>query len=185
MRITGGSLKGRGVRVPEGDLEIRPAMDRMRESVFGVLGDLEGLSFLDLFAGSGVIGLEAASRGADPVVCVEKDRSKFPMLLENVSIAPRRIECHSMPVERFLLRNKLAFSLVFLDPPFPYEFRLELLSRVAQSPSLKEGGLLLIHHPREDSLPPSIGRLGLVDEREFGRSRVKFYRATAEIENLR
>ena len=177
MRITGGSLKGRGVRVPEGGLEIRPAMDRMRESVFGILGDLEGLSFLDLFAGSGVIGLEAASRGADPVACVEKDRSKFPQLLRNVSMAPRRIECHAMTVERFLLRNKLPYSIIFLDPPFPYEFRLELVTRAADSPSLQEGGLLIIHHPREDRLPPEIGRLGLADEREFGRSLVKFYRA--------
>lgn len=178
MRITGGSLKGRSVRVPEGGLEIRPAMDRMRESIFAILGDLAGLSFLDLFAGSGIIGLEAASRGADPVVCVEKDRSKFPTLLQNVSIAPRRIECHAMPVERFLLRNKLAFSVIFLDPPFPYEFRLELLSRLADSPTLAAEGLLLIHHPREDSLPSELRRLSLADEREFGRSIVKFYRFT-------
>ena len=180
MRITGGSLKGRIVRVPEGGLEIRPAMDRMRESVFAILGNLEGLSFLDLFPGSGIIGLEAASRGADPVSCVEKDRAKFPTLLHNVSMAPRRIECHAMPVERFLLRNKFSFSVIFLDPPFPYEFRLELLSKLARSPTLADDGLLLIHHPREDRLPAESGRLRLVDEREFGRSLVKFYKATPD-----
>lgn len=177
MRITGGSLKGRRVQVPEGNLEIRPAMDRMRESVFGVLGDLEGLSFLDLFTGSGIIALEAASRGADPVACVEKDRDKFPLLLKNVSIAPKRIQCHSMPVERFILRNAEAFSVVFLDPPFPYAFRRELLEKLSASPSVAGGGLVLMHHPREDRLPPEIGRLALVDEREYGRSLVKFYRA--------
>jgi 16S rRNA (guanine(966)-N(2))-methyltransferase RsmD len=152
-------------------------MDRMRESIFAILGDLGGLSFLDLFAGSGILGLEAASRGADPVACVEKDRSKFPTLLQNVSIAPRRIDCHAMPVERFILRNKFAFSVIFLDPPFPYEFRLELLSRLSDSPTLADDGLLLIHHPREDRLPSELGRIHLADEREFGRSIVKFYRS--------
>lgn len=177
MRITGGSLKGRRVEVVRGGLEIRPAMDKMRETVFAVLGDLHGRSFLDLFSGSGIIGLEAASRGADPVACVEKDREKFPLLLKNVSIAELRIECHAMPVERFLLRNKTPYSIVFLDPPFPYSFRLELITTLSRGPTLQDGGLLLIHHPREDRLPQGIGRLALVDEREFGRSLVKFYRA--------
>jgi 16S rRNA (guanine966-N2)-methyltransferase len=67
MRITGGKYRGRIVEVPKGTLEIRPAMDRMRESVFAVLGDLSGLSFLDLFSGSGIIAMEAASRGAYPL----------------------------------------------------------------------------------------------------------------------
>ncbi len=179
MRITGGSLKGRRIEVPDGRLEIRPAMDRMRESVFAILGDLEGLSFLDLFSGSGIIGIEAASRGSWPVVCVEKDRAKFPVLLRNVSICEKRIECHSMPVERFILRNATPFSVVFLDPPFPYAFRLALLERLAASVTVAPEGLVLIHHPREDRLPEAAGRLALVDEREYGRSIVKFYRSTA------
>jgi 16S rRNA G966 N2-methylase RsmD len=103
----------------------------MRESVFATLGDLSGLSFLDLFAGSGIIALEAASRGAFPIACVEKDPGKFPILLRNVSIAEERIECKSMPVERFLLRNKVPYSVVFCDPPFPYRYRVELLRRRA------------------------------------------------------
>ena len=64
MRITGGTLCGRRIEMPDGI--IRPAMDRMRESVFAILGDLSGRSFLDIFSGSGIIALEAASRGADP-----------------------------------------------------------------------------------------------------------------------
>ncbi len=71
MRVTGGMYRGRRIDCPPGD--IRPAMDRMRVSLFAVLGDLSGTSFLDLFSGSGVIGVEAASRGAAPVVLVERD----------------------------------------------------------------------------------------------------------------
>ena len=176
MRITGGKYRGREVLVPKGGLEIRPAMDRMRESVFAVLGDLSGLSFLDLFSGSGIIALEAASRGASPVACVEKDPGKFALLLRNVSIAEDRIECKSMPVERFLLRNRTGYSVVFLDPPFPYRFRAQLLAGLAEGPASTPGGLVLLHYPAEDPPPASIGPLTTEDEREYGRSRVRFYR---------
>jgi 16S rRNA (guanine966-N2)-methyltransferase len=97
MRITGGNYRGRILECPHGELELRPSMDRMRESVFAVLGGLEGLSFLDLFAGTGAIGLEAASRGAYPVVCVEKDRKKRETLIRNLNISERRIECKILP----------------------------------------------------------------------------------------
>lgn len=176
MRITGGKYCGRTIELPDGRLEIRPAMDRMRESVFATLGDLAGLSFLDLFSGSGIIALEAASRGADPVMCVERDRAKFPILLRNVSISEKRIECKAMPVELFLQRNRALFDIVFFDPPFPYSFRLDLLKALGSGHTLKEGGLALIHYPREDSLPDQIGPLALEDERVYGRSIVRFYR---------
>lgn len=176
MRVTGGKYCGRTISVERGSLEIRPAMDRMRESVFAILGDLTGLSFLDLFSGSGILGLEAVSRGAFPVACIEKDADKFPTLLKNVSIAEERIECHSMPVERFLLRNRQAFSIVFCDPPFPYRFRGELLGRLAAGPSVAPGGRVLIHFPKEDRLADRYASLGLVDERSYGRSLVRFYR---------
>jgi 16S rRNA (guanine966-N2)-methyltransferase len=176
LRITGGKYRGRTVSVPKGSLDIRPAMDRMRESVFAVLGDLTGLSFLDLFSGSGIIALEAASRGASPVACVEKDPDKFAILVRNVSIAEERIECRSMPVERFLLRNKTGFSIVFCDPPFPYRYRSELLASLAEGPTLPPGGLALLHYPAEDPVPRELGPLTTEDEREYGRSRVRFYR---------
>ena len=176
MRITGGKYCGRTIEVAHGGLEIRPAMDRMRESVFAVLGKLTGLSFLDLFSGSGIIGIEAASRGASPVVCVEKDPGKFPILLKNVSIAEERIECKSMPVERYLLRNKASFSIVFLDPPFPYAHKAELVESIGKGSTLARGGLLLVHHPKEDRLPAATEDLRLADERIYGRSIVKFYR---------
>ncbi|GHV71251.1 hypothetical protein AGMMS49928_22220 [Spirochaetia bacterium] len=102
MRITGGILRGRQVKVPEGI--IRPAMDRMRESVFGVLGDLTGMSFLDLFSGSGIIALEAASRGAAPVEAVEADRLKRKTLLENAALAPQGIRCRFMAAELYIRR---------------------------------------------------------------------------------
>ncbi len=83
MRIIAGRYGGRRLKVPPGI--IRPAMDQMRESVFASLGNLEGARFLDLFAGSGAVGLEAASRGAALVVFVESDRKKIATLQENIT----------------------------------------------------------------------------------------------------
>lgn len=175
MRITGGYLRGRSVSVPRGSLEIRPAMDRMRESVFAVLGDLSGRSFLDLFAGSGILALEAASRGADPVACVEKDPEKFPLLIRNVALAERRILCHRMAAELFLRRTKDRFDVIFLDPPFPYGHRADLLQAISDRGLVVPGGLVLLHYPDEDVPPERSGHLVTEDERKYGRSRVRFY----------
>ena len=84
MRITGGTLKGRTIKCPDGI--IRPAMYRMRESVFAIIGDLTGKSWLDMFSGSGTIAIEAVSRGATHVELCEKDKIKTKTVLENVSI---------------------------------------------------------------------------------------------------
>ena len=90
MRITGGKLKGRIIKCPDG--VIRPAMDRMRESVFAIIGDLTGKSWLDLFSGSGTIAIEAASRGATDIELCEKDKIKVNTVLENVSITEKELD---------------------------------------------------------------------------------------------
>lgn len=87
MRITGGKLKGRTTEVPGGKMAIRPAMDRMRESIFDIIGpELEGKSFLDLFSGSGTIAIEAVSHGAASVSLCEMDRAKAKTVLKNVAM---------------------------------------------------------------------------------------------------
>ncbi len=176
LRVTGGRYRGRVVEVPRGPYEIRPAMDRMRESLFSILGDLSGRSFLDLFSGSGIVALEAASRGASPVACVERDRAKLSTLIRNVSIADERIDCHCMPVERFIKRGGRSWSLVFCDPPFPYEFKAAMVADIAAAGLVEPGGLLMVHYPSENAMPGSAGDLAMEDEREYGRSIVRFYR---------
>ena len=177
MRITGGKLKGRVIKCPDGI--IRPAMDRMRESVFAILGDLEGKSWLDLFSGSGTIAIEAVSRGSSQVQLCEKDKIKVKQVLENVSITEKelgvKIGCHFMAVELFLKRCKDTFDYIFLDPPFPYKYRLDLLKIIEQRNLVNEGGLVMIHFPEEDALPEQIGKLSLKDKRVYGRSIVHFY----------
>ena len=184
MRITGGELAGRHVIVPPGT--IRPAMDRMRESLFSILGPLDGYSFLDLFCGSGIMALEAISRGATRVTLVERDRGKRPAIMQNLAIAegsacpqPRLIIA---PVESFVARARDRYDIVYVDPPFDYRHKPDLLSRITAAGLLAPNGRLLIHYPREDTLPSALGAAHAHtaitdDERRYGRSMVRFYRA--------
>jgi 16S rRNA (guanine(966)-N(2))-methyltransferase RsmD len=186
MRITGGVLAGRRVKMPGG--VIRPAMDRMRESVFGALGDLTGFSFLDMFSGSGIIALEAASRGADPVEAVELDPLKRKTLIENVSISPVRIRCHFVAAELYVRRAKKQFDIIFCDPPFPYKFTWDLAASIAVSPLMGPGSRLLIHRPREapwrpmgpDAAEGSFAAppegLSYETSKSYGRSFVDFFK---------
>jgi 16S rRNA (guanine(966)-N(2))-methyltransferase RsmD len=152
-------------------------MDKMRESIFAVLlPGLEGASFLDLFSGSGIVGLEAWSRGAAPVVLVEKDPAKRRVLTENAALAEGGAKVHIMPVERYLkFAREGPFDFVFLDPPFPYRFKPQLLEMLDASGLLAEGGAVIIHHPREDALPETAGGLTQTGMKTYGRSLVRFY----------
>ncbi|MCL2243725.1 MAG: RsmD family RNA methyltransferase [Treponema sp.] len=173
MRITGGTLRGRKIAVPAGI--IRPSMDRMRESVFACLGDISGLSFLDIFTGSGIIALEAASRGAVNIEAVEQDKLKRKTLLENISIAPCRINCRFIPAELYIKRAKTSFDIIFLDPPFPYQYKWELTASIALSCLAKDNTRILIHRPRQDYPKTEIQCLTKTDSREYGRSVVDFF----------
>jgi len=178
LRITGGTLCGRLVQVPAGI--VRPSMDQMRESVFACLGDLSDKSFLDIFSGSGVIALEAASRGASRIEAVENDPLKRKTLLENVAISPVRIHCRFISAELYVKRSKtpgkLPFDFIFLDPPFPYQYKWELVSRIAASPLVSQGSVILMHRPRQDYQKEDIAPLEKTDSREYGRSVVDFFR---------
>jgi 16S rRNA (guanine(966)-N(2))-methyltransferase RsmD len=150
-------------------------MDKMRESVFACLGNISGLSFLDIFSGSGIIAMEAMSRGADPVEAVEQDKLKRKTLLDNVSIAPRRINCHFMPAELFVKRGINAFDIIFLDPPFPYKFKWQLMADIAVSRLAANESRILIHRPYEDYQKEDIQGLKKEDTRRYGRSVVDFF----------
>ncbi|MFP4429657.1 MAG: 16S rRNA (guanine(966)-N(2))-methyltransferase RsmD [Spirochaetaceae bacterium] len=174
MRITGGRYAGITFSVPPG--EIRPAMDRMRESLFGSLGDLTGAVVLDLFSGSGSMSLEAASRGAASVTAVERDRKKIPILKSNLSLVETPWTVIPWPAERFLLRGQGRFDIAFLDPPFRYPHKADLLRRLDKSGLLVPGSLVVLHCPREDrleGLPEALPETGFA---RYGRSVV--YRFT-------
>jgi 16S rRNA (guanine(966)-N(2))-methyltransferase RsmD len=174
LRISGGELRGRTIHVPPG--VIRPAMDRMRESVFAALGDLSGASFLDLFSGSGIIAMEAASRGAALVEAVESDPGKRKTLISNVSLSPVRINCHFIAAELYIKRSQRSFDYIFCDPPFSYKHKKDLLHAIEASSLLAENSLLLIHYPKTESSDWGLTRLSLKETRLYGNSTVDFFR---------
>jgi 16S rRNA (guanine(966)-N(2))-methyltransferase RsmD len=155
-------------------------MDQMRESVFACLGDISGLSFLDIFSGSGIIALEAASRGASYIEAVENDPLKRKILLKNVNISPVRVQCHFISAELYVQRAKRSFDYIFMDPPFPYQYKWELVARIAASTLVSQETIILLHRPRQDYQKEEIPLLFKTDCREYGRSVVDFFRVKAD-----
>ncbi len=174
MRITGGIYKGRTVKCPKG--AIRPAMDRMRESLFSILGDLNGYSFLDLFSGSGIVAIEAASRGASHIEAVEIDRGKKKTVIENLSIAEKAPRLWVMSAQQFIKRCPRKFDIIYLDPPFPLAEKQKLLELIDQRKLCEPEGRCIIHHPGEEKWPDRIGNLAFYDLRKYGRSNLRFFR---------
>ncbi|MBN1648351.1 MAG: 16S rRNA (guanine(966)-N(2))-methyltransferase RsmD [Spirochaetales bacterium] len=173
MRITGGIYKGRTIKCPKG--EIRPAMDRMRESLFSILGSLNGYSFLDLFAGSAVMSVEAASRGSRDIECVEMDRQKKKTIYENLTICETGIKVWMMTAEQFIKRCPRAFDIIYLDPPFALPAKQKLIELISRRNLLEQEGRCIIHHPAEERWPETLGNYVLSDTRKYGRSILHFY----------
>lgn len=174
MRITGGSYRGRTITCPKG--VIRPAMDRMRESLFSILGNIADESFLDLFSGSGCVGIEAASRGAQPVVLVEKDFKKKTVIQKNMSIAEEDISLRMMSAEKYMSICKKTFDLVYMDPPFPMGDKIKLIEKASSTGILEPEGRLIIHYPSEEKWPDKIGDFTVYDRRAYGRSILLFFK---------
>lgn len=119
VRIVGGEWRGRRIDVPRG-LDVRPTADRVRETLFNWLGQtLDGAVCLDLYAGSGALGFEAASRGALRVVLVERTREALAALhATRTALGAQQVEIVAADALRYLARTDARFDVVFLDPPF-------------------------------------------------------------------
>jgi len=179
VRVTGGVYKGRNILCPPG--VIRPSMDRMRQSLFSILGDMDRLSFLDLFSGSGIIGVEAASRGARPVLLVEKDSRKRAVIQNNIAFVESPIELLIVSVERFLRTNHRSWDIIFLDPPFNLAAKGEVLDETCQPPHLADEGLAIIHLHTAEKLSTERPGLELADRRTYGQSLLLFFRRIHDV----
>ncbi len=143
VRIIGGEWRSRIVTFPN-QVDLRPTPDRVRETVFNWLGqDLGGKMCLDLFAGSGVMGFEAASRGAEQVVMVEADAATFKVLRTNVSqLHAGQVELKLIDAMTFINMDSRRFDVIFLDPPYRLGLLPELLSLLM--PHLTYKGLVYV-----------------------------------------
>jgi 16S rRNA (guanine966-N2)-methyltransferase len=181
VRVIAGSLKHRVLRVREG-LATRPTSARVREAVFSILGNLEDLRVLDLYAGSGALGIEALSRGAESAVFVEQDRQAAQCIRENVTALGLGDRTRVLPqaVESALRRlsTTAKFDLVFADPPWKDSERAQK-SLECLPVLLSETARLVFEHPRTEQ--PEIAGLERTDQRTWGDTGVAFFRRTSAL----
>lgn len=177
VRIIAGQWKGRKLEVPA---RSRPTSSRAREALFSMLQDsVPGARFLDLYAGSGAVGLEAASRGASRVVLVEEDAEPLRRTLRRLEVAPESVLLLEGPDHRALRTLRDAgeqFDLVFSDPPYALELSGEAGETVASL--LAPGGVFILQRDSGTS-PPELDGLTLVRRRDYGRNVLYLYAVSA------
>jgi 16S rRNA (guanine966-N2)-methyltransferase len=185
MRIIAGEHRGRTIAAPTG-LTTRPTPDRVRGALFSALesrlggpGSLEGVRVLDLFAGSGALGLEALSRGAAQAIFVERDRAALKSLHANLASLGLESHARVMPEEALHAVTALAargerFDAVLMDPPYGAPEAAEALSTLAEKGMLKAGGVLVFEHASSDA-PPETPLLRRERTRAYGTVALTVY----------
>ena len=183
MRIIGGRAGGRTLRAPRGD-GTRPTSDKVREAIFNILdaGFDPPERVLDLYAGSGALGLEALSRGAGAALFVDGDEEACDIIRDNAE----KLSCSSgavvvcSPVVRWLAKQSQAdFGWVFLDPPYDSHQTGELdkaLDLIDRKQLLAPSGLAIAEHEWRHAPDDNVGSLALFDRRRYGQTAVSFYR---------
>lgn len=155
----------------------------MREALFHVLAArgvrMQGAAFLDLFSGSGSMAVEAASRGAAAVTLVERDPRKRLCLQRNTSFVSAAVSIHVTPCERFLARARPppggGWDVAFVDPPFAYRRKPELLAALGRGRLLRAGAVVLLHLPAQEALPEEVAGLTCSERRSYGGAAVCLY----------
>jgi 16S rRNA (guanine966-N2)-methyltransferase len=182
MRIIAGKYRSRTLRSLKGPA-LRPTSDRLRETLFNILGPLmQGAAFIDLYAGTGAVGMEALSRGARSVIFVEQHAPAAALIKRNLDSLEIGREAEILGVnvlrglERLQARHAHA-EFIFLDPPYAaageYE---EALAFLGESPLLAPGGLVIAEHFKKIALPERVGELELFRVVAQGDAALSFYR---------
>ncbi len=184
MRIVGGTARGRTLAAPKSDDVIRPTADRVRETLFNILGQrCDDLDVLDLYAGTGALGLEAVSRGAKKAVLVDSGREALALCKENTEALKfgARVEIlvmDSLKAIASLAKQGRTFQLVFADPPYKLRAGLALLEALDAANLITDGGIAVIETGADEHLPEAQGRFTRIDERAYGATNVSIFRLT-------
>ena len=150
VKIIGGKWRGRALEFPVSTRQLRPTPGRIRETLFNWLsGDIHGARCLDLYAGSGALGVEALSRGASATVFVESDRNSSRLLEKNLRQLGDASRVYTMDARRFVRQVGGEWDVIFLDPPYRHGMLPEILSLLAKQECLASGGLVYIEAERE------------------------------------
>lgn len=183
MRIIGGKAGGRKLRTPRGPA-IRPTADRVKEALFnilaGLMGSLDGCSVLDIFAGTGNLGIEALSRGAISAVFIDNSRNSTNLIEKNLEItgftnAGTIVTRNFSAAIAALETAGNSFQLIFLDPPYGRDLLENALDRLGHSTILGTDTIVVAESSSRESTGTSFGRLILWDKRVYGDTALAFY----------
>jgi 16S rRNA (guanine966-N2)-methyltransferase len=182
MRVTAGADRGRKLRAPRG-ATTRPTGAKVREAIFNILGPPPPHPVLDLFAGTGSLGIEALSRGAVSATFVERDARALAALHRNLRDLGFSGQAHVIGANVISALHRMAsqtegkvFGWVFLDPPYASGEADQALSALAGSELLAEGAVIVVEHDRRHLPGEVFGILGMTDRRFYGDTGVSFYR---------
>jgi 16S rRNA (guanine966-N2)-methyltransferase len=179
MRIIGGDARGRPIRLPA-ECRVRPTADRVKKSLFDILHPVEGESFLDLFAGSGNVGLEALSRGSRLSVFVERDPRLIKVIRTGVARLgfTERAEVIDADVQRgleYLNRRRVRFDILFADPPYDECWIRKTLCWMEESDVLTDDGIVVLQHSvREQPEGSWMHAFSIADQRRYGDTMLSF-----------
>lgn len=177
MKIIAGTLHGRNLKTPKG-LTTRPVIARVREALFNVLGDMSGTSVLDLFAGTGAIGIEAISRGAQSAVFVDSGAEQCEVIRDNLSRFGVSGEVIRMEINRALeklVREGRSFDFIFADPPYEQGYSPRALEFVCGRGLLAPHGIMAVTVRKTEELPERSGECERVFDRRYGDTRLVMY----------
>lgn len=180
MRVITGTARGRRLKTPA-DKRVRPTSDKVKEAVFSMLQfSLSGRVFLDLFAGTGQMGIEALSRGAARGLFVDRDRASLRLVEENLTLTGlrERAEVTLSDHRGYLAGLRTTVDMAFLDPPYHQNILPDALERLA--PHMAADGVVVCEHATEDALPAQIGNLHLQKQKRYGKIIISVYRIGEE-----
>jgi len=177
MRITSGKYRSRTITGPK---SIRPTQGKVRKALFDILGYIEGLSFLELYAGSGAVGLEAVSRGVKDLTLVEYNRDCLLAIKKNIESLKVK-SCALYPKEvnqaiKALSDSGKKFDIIFMDPPYHKDLVKKTLQTLSAYDILAPNGFIIVQHFKKDSLPDTLGVLTLFKQHKYGDTLLSFYR---------
>ncbi len=182
MRIISGTSRGRRLSAVKG-LSLRPTSDKVKESIFNILGEgVDGKAVLDLFAGTGSLGIEALSRGAKKTVFVERSREALRAIQKNLFQCGFSKQAEIIPKEvnraiGMLEARKESFDVILMDPPYEKGWVLRTLVKLNRHNIYHEGSLLVIEHSRRESLPDKTGRWIMMKQRAMGDTIISILQA--------
>lgn len=172
MRVIAGKHRGR-VLAPIKGMSIRPTPDRVKESLFQILsGRLQGARVADLFSGSGALGIECLSRGAQEVLFNDVSKESVALIEKNLRLAGESAKIYNLDFRTFLNRVTGKFDLIFCDPPYKEEYLAEILAIVKARDLLKQGGLVVYESERKES---GVEGWALADSRGYGRVNITMW----------